>query len=536
MSSALQLQFNAAHDFNRGGPPDTSGRVSRDDVLEYIDAHSITKPPGHPTTAIHWDLIRTFGESDGRRLLLRASRQWDANPLRARDIVFRWWDDDHEPQAWVDEYLADVIRDWKTERDRLRLCADAEKAWLAFNGAATKEQLADWRTKFGAWYLAPERRLGPVTTIIPFPVPSAAPVSSALPLTFFDECQERAPKNWLLKGVIAKGENSSVFGAPGSLKSAMLTDIAVHVSAGKDWRTFKHKERCGVVYFAFERADQVRRRLSAYAQRDGLTGLPIAVASNIVDMLNPACVDIIVATVHAAERRFDCPVGMVIVDTWSKGIAAGGGDEDKARDQNIVAANLRRIHEQLDIHIAGVGHSGKDETRGERGSNARQGDVDLQIHITGDNVKTATVIKANDQPEGILTSFAGEVVQLGVDADGDPITAFILSRAAVAAAPVAGSRLSDRQVLALDALRSAIKEHGDKGAVTVDVWRDEMFRTGVLDRDATNPRQDFKRLRDALARMKRIVEQDGFVRQGYAVLGVPPVPGIPPLPGQSPSP
>ncbi len=92
----------------------------------------------------------------------------------------------------------------------------------------------------------------------------------------------------------------------------------------------------------------------------------------------------IVATVCAAEFCLgQVRSESIVVDTWSKGIAAGGGDEDKARDQNMVAANLRRIHEQLNVHIAGIGHSGKDETRGERGSNARQGDVDLANEITG---------------------------------------------------------------------------------------------------------------------------------------------------------
>lgn len=392
---------------------------------------------------------------------------------------------------------------------------------------ASKAKLAEWqRARDEAEY--DDNRSEPVT-VIPFPATPQQP--AALSLTFFDECKNRAPKQWLIKGVIAKAESSSWYGAPGSMKSALLTDLAVHVAAGQDWRGFKHKERCGVVYFAFERADLVRRRLSAYALRDGHIGLPIAVADSIVDMVSPACVDVIVATIHAAEARFGCSVGMIVIDTWSKGIAAGGGDEDKAREQNIVAANLKRIHELTTVHIAGIGHSGKDESRGERGSNARQGDVDLQVQITGDSVKTATVVKANDQADGTLTSFAMETIALGADADGDPITTGILSRAAVPAAPKT-SRLSDRQVLALDALRKAIQEHGDKGAVTVDLWRDELFRTGVLDREAGNPRSAFKKLKDGLARLKRIVEQDGFVRQGYATLGSPPVPGIPPLPGQ----
>lgn len=553
MQTAFSDLLDAAYDFERP-PSDSAARASRADVLRYVGAFTIDNPPPIPTTALAWDLQRTFGVRDGQRILLQASRQWDRHPLTGRQILRMWWPDGYQPEAWIDERLVDVIGAWRADEDRVRAqkaqddvawaqlrdrTADqikmrnaAENEWLAFNGGATAQQLDAWKEKHKRVMIPFERKLEPVT-ILPFPVPATAPAATpSLPLTFFDECRERAPKNWIFKGVFAKGENSSIFGAPGTLKSAFLADAAVHAASGKEWRGFKSKERCGVVYFAFERADQVRRRLAAYATRDGLNDLPVAVAGNVVDMLNPGCVDIVVATIRAAEQRFEIPVGFIVFDTWSKGIAAGGGDEDKARDQNVIAANLRRIHERVSVHIAGVGHSGKDESRGERGSNARQGDVDLQIQITGDTVKTANVIKANDQPEGPLTSFVGEVVTLGADEDGDPMSAFILSTRNCTAAP-AMSKLSDRQVLALNALRQAINEHGQRAdgvqAVAVEQWRDEMFRSGVIDRNAANPRADFKRLRDGLARLRRIVEKDGLIRMGHAA-PISPLTTLPPLP------
>jgi hypothetical protein len=143
----------------------------------------------------------------------------------------------------------------------------------------------------------------------------------------------------------------------------------------------------------------VRRRLIAHKQRDNHGALPIAVTGRIINLLDRKCVDTILATILEAEQHFGCKVGLAIFDTYSKGIAAGGGDEDKAKDQNIVQANLRQIFDRgHHIHIAGVGHTGKDESKGERGSNARLADVDLQVQISGDAIKTATVTKANDQP------------------------------------------------------------------------------------------------------------------------------------------
>jgi hypothetical protein len=151
--------------------------------------------------------------------------------------------------------------------------------------------------------------------------------------------------------------------------------------------------------------------------------------SALIDLLDPKCADIIAATVRKAEERFGVPVRVIGLDTIAKGVAAGGGDEDKAKDQNLVAADMKRIHELLPgVHIAGIGHTGKDESRGERGSNARLADVDLAVQLSGDgNVKTATVIAANDQPTGPLTAFAMEEVVVGADDDGDEITLAILS-------------------------------------------------------------------------------------------------------------
>ncbi len=108
------------------------------------------------------------------------------------------------------------------------------------------------------------------------------------------------------------------------------------------------------------------------------TNLPIAIAGKAIDLLSPASVDIIVETIRAAEVHYGCPVGLIVIDTFNKGIAMGGGDENAAKDQNLVAANLQQIQDELtDVHVALIGHTGKDESRGARGSNAHLGDVDI---------------------------------------------------------------------------------------------------------------------------------------------------------------
>jgi hypothetical protein len=248
------------------------------------------------------------------------------------------------------------------------------------------------------------------------------------PFKTFDEMSgEEIAKRWLIKGVLARGESSAWISRPGGMKSALMAQASICVAAGLDWNGYRNKECAGVVYFALERADLVRRRLRAHGARQNLKGLPIAVVSSTIDLTKPDAFKRVITTIRDAEAALGIPIGLVIIDTFAKLIAAGGGDENSAKDQGMVFANVQRVKNATDTHVAMVGHSGKDEAKGMRGSNASLGDVDVMVTIAGDLIRTATVTKANDAPEGPLFSFQSEVHEFGHDEDGDPITVNIVS-------------------------------------------------------------------------------------------------------------
>jgi hypothetical protein len=381
------------------------------------------------------------------------------------------------------------------------------------------------------WLDADQRNAGKLADICldaPLWTPSATTIiepasrsDTNLKITFFDELTSATPKPWLIKNVIARGEMSSWIAQPGKGKSALLADIAIHLAAGKDWRGYRTKGRSGTAIFALERADLIRRRLIAHRLRDNLPALPIAVIGQVIDLMNKSCVDLILNAIRQTEQHFGCEVGLVVIDTYPKGIAAGGGDESSAKDQNIVLANLRRVLDQAHIHIAGIGHTGKDESKGERGSNARLADVDLLVHLSGDAIKTAIVKKANDQPEDVLTSFRLEPFDFGPDEDGDPFRTFILSDEIITGL-VADRLLSNRQRLALEALAEVVLSHGQDAptdfqlpygikVVAAETWKVELLRRNILDPNAKNPRARFSELRLSLAAKKLIGTRDDVV-------------------------
>jgi AAA domain len=280
-------------------------------------------------------------------------------------------------------------------------------------------------------------------------------------------------KDWLIKGIFARGETSAWIAPPGGMKSALLAQAAVSVAAGLDWHNHKSKETAGVVYFAIERPDLVRRRILAHCALLGLPNPPIAVVGLIIDPKNPKRIE---ATINEAAAELGVPIGLAIFDTFAKLIAAGGGDENSAKDQGLVFTHLQRVKTNTKTHIALIGHTGKDETRGARGSNAILGDVDLMVTISGDLIRTATVTKANDAPEGPLFSFKSDVHTLGVDEDGDEITVNVVSSEEVA--PIATTarepRLKPNQQTVFAILHGA----GSAG-LTLEDWNSQAKDAGI---------------------------------------------------------
>jgi hypothetical protein len=286
-----------------------------------------------------------------------------------------------------------------------------------------------------------------------------------------------ARKNWIVKGLLARGETSAWIAPPGGMKSALMADLSFALSNGEDWHGFKiGKASALIVYFALERADLVRRRLLAHIERAGLDRetigeLPIFVVADMVDLATPAAVAKVARTLeHINEEFWSDHPGLLIFDTFAKLVAAGGGDEDRAKDQGLVFTNVQRIKDRFGgPHVALVGHTGKDETRGSRGSNAILGDVDVMVTIAGSEVKTATVVKANDMPEGPLFSFKSIVHEFGLDEDGDPITVNIVSPEDVSAEPARrASKWTKGLKLVHDAIAAAVLDAGQDHRVGGD--------------------------------------------------------------------
>ncbi len=393
MPLATALSFTErlciAHDINRGHPPANGAeRATREEILEYIDAFTVDKSPDHPTSAIAWDLQRTLGESEGRRMLLYASRRWDAKPLRARDIVFKWWWEDYEPQAWVDEYLVDVIRDWRSERDRLRERAirEAEKAEAEARIKRARERVralerdyeGSWRPHVGKKWPDPEvvafaslvgkwfdpidqiesaieyfekkleatqvtTRLAPGTPM-PSNVTPLYSAATAAPLpdlikTSAEFVQGFVPPEYLVDGVLQRRFCYSITAQTGVGKTTVAMLISAHVACGRPLGGLD-VAKGPVLYFAGENPTDIQMRWLGLTQEMKMD--PATADVHFIPGAMP--LSTVAERITAEVRAKGLHPTLVVVDTAA---AYFEGDDENSNTQAVEHARRMRALTEL---------------------------------------------------------------------------------------------------------------------------------------------------------------------------------------------
>jgi 5S rRNA maturation endonuclease (ribonuclease M5) len=298
------------------------------------------------------------------------------------------------------------------------------------------------------------------------------------PIVWFGREDDAAPLRWLVRGLLVEGGLSVVYGPPKSTKTFVALDIALHIAHDRGWYGLKVRG-AGVAYVCGEGAAGARQRMKAWRQeRDGDASAPFALIPQSINMFDdPDELDRLIADLHGMALPMGKPVGLVVLDTLSRMI--GGGDEDRARDINVVVRSAERIQQLTGAHVMIVHHSGKDRDRGMRGSNALLGAVDSAIEVTKDAATGFCEAKVTAIKDGeALGPFAYTLRQstVGTDEEGDDIVSCVIDPAG---ARQGGKRenVSQTEQRCLSVLHSLIGDNGDmpgqKAVVPLATWRDK---------------------------------------------------------------
>lgn len=187
------------------------------------------------------------------------------------------------------------------------------------------------------------------------------------------------PVEWLIHETIQSGGLTVVYGPPKSFKTFVTLDMVLHIANGLPWRDLKVRQ-ARVLYVVAEGAPGVGPRARAWCQRFGGTLDNMAWITVAPDLFSRDKQD--ADTAEVADIAAELEAGLIVVDTLAR--AMPGGDENLAKDMGYTVSNFDYIREHAGCGLMAVHHTGKDQARGMRGSNALQGAVDTSIEVIGD--------------------------------------------------------------------------------------------------------------------------------------------------------
>jgi hypothetical protein len=340
-----------------------------------------------------------------------------------------------------------------------------------------------------------------------------------------DITAEATVKLFLIDGFLGRDEVSFWFGPPECGKSTVKIDAACHVATGRPW--------CGravmqgaVLYVAAERGQTVKRRVRAWRIEHGIDDFPLAVIDDTVDLRTGRVdADRIIEAAKALGKLSGQKVVWIIFDTLNRVLA--GGDENSSRDMGLLVLSVDRIFRETCAHCSLVHHvplGGGDRMRGH---GLADGAADTTIRVEKQNgVVTAAVAKGSDLPEDEKPRLAFRFKSVTVSEEPHRTASVMVQTEDQATATGKKSKqqrdLSNRQKLALDALNSCAADMGKPPpatfglpnglvAVTLDQWRDELFRRGIISKDHKNPRTAFQQIREGLEARAVAAERDGLI-------------------------
>lgn len=246
----------------------------------------------------------------------------------------------------------------------------------------------------------------------------------------------------LIKGFLDEGALSVLYGESNTGKSFLAMDIAYHIATGQKWANCRTTQS-GVVYVAAEGGQGVLRRVLALQRHFATIAADSVPFHFLVSGVNLRSADAdlkpLVETVRGCGG-----VGLVVLDTLSRVLA--GGDENSSVDMGAFVRNVDHLRHATGAHTMLVHHSGKNRAKGARGHSLLRAATDTEIEIADNEI---TVTKQRDIDGNFRRSFVLDPLELGKDADGDPITSCVVRLVSNVDRPVAEPAEAEKEVLAV---------------------------------------------------------------------------------------
>jgi hypothetical protein len=356
---------------------------------------------------------------------------------------------------------------------------------------------------------------------------SRAVFGKALPIKFWNDLATVVPPDRLVRKLLGTNTLALIYGEPGSGKTFLATDLGMHLAIDRVW--FGRSVTAGaVLYVACEGVAGLSNRLAAFRRMHDLPAeVPFAVIPAAVN-LGPDGQDAqrVIDAANTVKERTGQTVQLIVIDTLAR--AMWGGDENSAKDMSGFIRACDRVRDATEATVLIVHHSGKTKQSGARGSSALIAAVDTAIEVANDGgvMRTAKVIKQKDGDEGVVFSFALQIVEVGRDEDGEIITTCIVqpNEAVTKPAPPLTpqrARVSPQQAQAMVVLRKVLAEFGEEPPdgepfpaaklVALNRFREALKEARVTNRDkSSSERTQWRRIKKTLCEKGLLTVRDDY--------------------------
>ena len=248
------------------------------------------------------------------------------------------------------------------------------------------------------------------------------PYAGRFPVVSAGELSRRKPADWLIKGVLPRADLVVLFGASGSGKSFVGIDLMASIARGTPWRDRRVKKARAVI-IAAEGGGGMGKRIEAYCQHHDINAddLDIGVITAPPNFMEGDDITDLVRAISASGGA-----DVIMVDTFAQ--VTPGANENAAEDMGRALANARALRDATGAVVVLVHHAGKDTSKGSRGWSGIKAAADAEIEVVRHEdspVREIRISKMKDGDDGLRWAFRLEVLDVGTDDDGDPITSCV---------------------------------------------------------------------------------------------------------------
>jgi AAA domain len=333
------------------------------------------------------------------------------------------------------------------------------------------------------------------------------------------QCAATEPRGYVVKGLLAPEDLAIIFGGPGLGKSCLAPRMAYAIARGTEF--FGRRVRQGrVLYVAAEDPHGMRQRIRALREELGDTP-ELEMAEGLSDFMTPDGPH----TAALEDRITEFGPAVLFIDTIAASFR-GLKENDSGNEGMGAVVGFARdlIAAHHDLAVVLVHHVPKGDASTPRGHGMLHGDADVALSLSRSNDRTiqALMTKNRNGPSDVALCFRIRAVTLGVDEDGDAITAPVCDP--IEGARTARPRLPPLPLAALRILNDLILAEGTPlpaGAgfpseslegVAEDRWRQEcesrrLSTAGDEDSRRRVFRSAYQKLRNASA----VAARDGWV-------------------------